>query len=170
MNPENSAFAIYAKEHEVDAAVDELLANGFAGERISVLCPRNEETRDFAARKSTRPPKGTDKGPYADIPLAGTLGFLHPGKGPLLGALHHALIEMGVPQEWCNQRLVHGKSLISVLCHGRHELFRALGILKFTGSLDNSWAVPAQRYPNPHRFEVAAKDTAIRERHRKKAS
>jgi hypothetical protein len=146
MNLENSVFAIYPKKHQIDAAVTELLANGFARERICVLCPRNEETADFAARKGTHAPKGTDKGPYADIPLAGTLGFAHPSEGPQLGALHDALIDMGVPSEWCDRRVVHGKFLVSVLCHGRDELFRALGILQFTGALDSSWAEPEQKY------------------------
>ena len=146
MNPENSVFAIYAEESQMDAAVDELVTDGFAKEHISALCTKNKDTREFAARKGTHTPKGTDKGPYASIPLNGTLGILHPGRGPLLGALHDALNEMGVPEEWCNRRVVDGKFLVAVLCLAPDELFRALGILKFTGALDISWAVPAEKY------------------------
>jgi hypothetical protein len=32
MNPENAMFAVYPKKHQTDAAVDELLANGFASQ------------------------------------------------------------------------------------------------------------------------------------------
>jgi hypothetical protein len=145
MNADNSVFAIYS-ETQVEDAVNELVANNFAKERISVLCPRNEATREFAARKGTHTPIGTDKGRYANVPLAGTLGILHPAEGPLLGALHDALIDMGVPECWCDRRVVHGKFLLSVLCHGTDEFFRAVGILRFKSAIDISWAVPAEKY------------------------
>lgn len=146
MSADNAVFAIYPEENLADGAVDELVTNGFSGEQISVLCPKNEATREFAARKGTHTPIGTDKGPYANIPLAGTLGILHPGEGPLLGALHDALIDMGVPECWCDRRVVHGKFLVSVLCHGPDEFFRAVGILKFTNAVDICWAVPREKY------------------------
>ena len=76
MNPENSVFAIYPEENQIEAAVDELMGNGFPKEHISVLCPKNKDTREFATRKGTHTPRGTDKGPYANIPLNGTLGIL----------------------------------------------------------------------------------------------
>ncbi|MGC2739802.1 MAG: hypothetical protein WA274_18065 [Candidatus Acidiferrales bacterium] len=98
MNAENPVFAIYSRETQIEDAVDELVVSGFATDQIAVLYPKNKDTREFAARKGTRPPKGTDKGRYADIPLDGALGLLHPVVGPLLGALHDALIEMGFHQ------------------------------------------------------------------------
>jgi hypothetical protein len=152
MNAENSVFAIYPRETQIEDAVDELVASGFAKDRIAVLYPKNKDTREFAARKGTRPPKGTDKGRYADIPLDGTLGLLHPVEGPLQGALHDALIEMGVPSEWCDLRVVRGKFLISVRCKSRDEFFRANGILKFTGASDISCSVP------PEKLKASAKE------------
>jgi hypothetical protein len=32
MNPEKAVFAIYPQKHQTDAALDELLANGFASQ------------------------------------------------------------------------------------------------------------------------------------------
>jgi hypothetical protein len=80
MNAVNSLFAIYSEETQAEDTVDELVANDFAKKCISVLCPRNEATREFAARKDTHTPIGTDKGRYANIPLGGTLEFSVQGK------------------------------------------------------------------------------------------
>jgi hypothetical protein len=146
MNPESKVFAIYGEQLYVEDAVKELVANGFAKKSVSALFPKNKDTREFAERKGTHPPKGTKEGPYAEIPLDGTLGFLHPVEGPLQGALHDALIEMGVPSNWCDRRVVHGKFLISVRCKSRDEFFRAAGILKFTGASDISWTSPPEKF------------------------
>ena len=75
-------------------------------------------------------PSGTEEGPTAELPLDGTIGIADP-VGPrhgiahwLLdpvepheGALHDALADMGVPDEWCNKRVVRGNFLISVRCN-----------------------------------------------------
>jgi hypothetical protein len=158
MNAENSVFAIDPRETQIEDAVDELVANGFATDHI-VLHPKNKDAREFAARKGTRTAKGTDKGRYADIPLDGTLEFLHPVEGPLQGALHDALIEMGVPSESCDHRVVHGKFLISVRCKSRDEFFRATGILKFTGASDISWSVPPEEYTESDLFPFQPEPT-----------
>jgi hypothetical protein len=50
MNPENSAFA---EENQIDAAVDKLMANGFAEEHISALCPKTR-TRESSQREKAR--------------------------------------------------------------------------------------------------------------------
>jgi hypothetical protein len=142
MDTERKVFAIYSEELYVEDAVNELCGDGFTKEAVSVLFPENKETREFAERKGTHPPKGTKEGRYADIPLDGKLGFLNWAEGPLQGALHDALIEMGVPSEWCDRRVVHGKFLISVRCKTRDEFFRAVGILKFSGAFDISWTRP----------------------------
>lgn len=136
---DETVFAIFRKEAQAEAAVDELVASGFPREYMAVLCPKNQDTREFAKRKGTRVAKGIDKGPYANIPLDGTLGVRHPEQGPLPGALHEALVDMGVPPVWCDLRVVGGKFLISVQCRSRDEFFRATGILKFTGACDICW-------------------------------
>jgi hypothetical protein len=146
MERQMAVYAIYPTSKAAEQAADELLANGCAKEDISVLCPKNKNTRDFAAKKGTHAPKGTDHGRYADVPLNGTLGFLKPGEGPLLGALHDALIDMSVPEDWCHHRVVHGKFLISVLTRTHEELLRTLGIFMFTGANDVSWSIPRRKY------------------------
>jgi hypothetical protein len=133
-------FAIYSKEDAIRLVVDELLASGFAKSTISVLHPDNDKTREFAEKKGTHPPKGTDQGRYANVPLAGTWGIRDPGEGPLQGALHDALIEMGVPSDWCDRRVVHGKHLISVVCDNREEIYKTLGLFQYTGACDVSWS------------------------------
>jgi hypothetical protein len=57
-----------------------------------------------------------------------------------------ALTEMGVPGEWCNKRVVQGKFLISVRCSSWQEFFQAIGVLKFTESVDTSWSVSLDEY------------------------
>src|SRR5215468_2833520 len=54
MNPENSAFAIDPEENQIDPAVDRLIANGFAKEHISALCPRNKDTMHSRPVRSLR--------------------------------------------------------------------------------------------------------------------
>jgi hypothetical protein len=150
-----TVFGIYRTASAAEAAVNELLAAGFDGESIFVLHPRNKETVEFAKKKHTHVPRGTGDGFTADLPLDGSIwcrvpegphkGFLHwlldPWPlGPFDGALHEALSEMGVPHEWCNQRVVRGKLLTSVKCHSRDEFFRATGVLTFTHSMDISWS------------------------------
>jgi hypothetical protein len=139
MDKDTKVFAIYNKAADVEHATDELLANGFAGESISVLHPKNADTKEFAERKHTLAPEGTAQGPYSDLPLNGTLGLLDP-YGPQEGALHDALIQMGVPSDWCDRRVVHGKHLISVRCDNKDQFFRAMGLLNFTGASDMSWS------------------------------
>jgi hypothetical protein len=146
MNGEQVVFAIFASQGQAESAVDELLANGFTAGSISVLCPKNKGTRELAIRKSTHIPYGTDHGRYANVPLNGTLGFTDPGEGPLLGALHDALIDLGVPAKWCDGRVVHGKHLLSVLCGTQDEVSRAGGILKLKGASDIACGAPSATY------------------------
>jgi hypothetical protein len=146
MESKQSAFAIYTVDTQVQDATDTLIANGFGKQDVLVLCPKNKDTREFARRNGTHAPWGTDEGQYANIPLKGTWGILKPGRGPQMGALHDALIDMGVPEEWCDRRVVQGKFLIAVRCMNRDELIRALGILKLTGACDSSWRPAPDRY------------------------
>jgi hypothetical protein len=146
MANENTVFGIYPTVTAVEEAVDELTENGFASGSIFVLHPKNQSTIEFAHRKHTQPPAGTGDGPTADLPLDGTLGFWDVAHGPRQGALHGALVDMGVPREWCDGRVIKGKLLISIKCNTSEEFFRATGILKFTEATDISWSVSLDEY------------------------
>ena len=56
--------------------MDTLVENGFGPERISVLMPNNEATRNFALKMNTHVPEGVSSAPTANLPLNGTGGFL----------------------------------------------------------------------------------------------
>lgn len=58
---------------------------------------------------------------------------------------------MGVPDQWCNKRVVCGKILIAVKCKSWEEFFRAIGVLKFTESVDFSWSVSLDEHRAPRR-------------------
>ncbi|MHB8610130.1 MAG: hypothetical protein ACYDCG_17675 [Candidatus Acidiferrales bacterium] len=146
MADENTVFGIYPTVKAVEEAVDELIENGFASRTIFVLHPKNQSTIEFAQRKHTKPPAGTSEGPTADLPLDGTLGFWDVAHGPREGALPGALVDMGVPREWCDGRVIRGKLLISIKCNTWEEFFRATGILKFTEATDISWSVSLAGY------------------------
>lgn len=156
-----TVFGIYRSISAVEEAVDVLLDNRFAGASIFVLHPKNKDTVEFANRKRTHCPAGTASGSTADLPLDGSIWFKNsPGPhrgllhwlldplplGPYEGALHEALAEMGVPQEWCDGRVVKGKLLISVKCASWQEFFQATGVLTFTKSVDISWSVSLDKY------------------------
>ena len=143
---ENTVFGLYSTPERAEDAVDELLGCGFGSARISALFPTNERSREFAIRRRTKPPAGTDEGPKADLPLNGTWGFRDPGAGPRQGALPEALAAMGVPPEWCHGRVVKGDVLVSVECHERDEVIRAAGVLMLAEAKDISWSVPPSEY------------------------
>lgn len=152
-------YGIYRTVPAVEEAVDELLAAGFSGESIFVLHPKNKDTVEFAKRKHTHLPSGIGEGPTAELPLDGTIGIgdpVGPRQGiahwlldpvePREGALHGALAEMGVPDEWCNKRVVRGNHLISVKCNSREQFFLATGVLTFTESIDTCSSVSLKEY------------------------
>jgi hypothetical protein len=142
----NTVFGIYDTAVLVEKAVDALAGNGFPCNRIFVLHPKNEDTREFAQRKKTQVPAGIDAGPAAGLPLDGTGGFLEMSKEPRQGALPVALRDMGVPADWSDNRVVEGKFLISVKCDTWDAFFRAIGILRYTAAADLFWALSPENY------------------------
>ncbi len=127
-------FGIYATAQQAELAVDQLLQSGFNSWNISVLFPDNRTTREFAQRKSTKPPEGTAHGNTASLPLDGTLGWSDPSQGPVKGALSQALAGMGVSAEWSDRRVVHGKVLVSAECNSAEQAARISEILKNAGA------------------------------------
>ena len=109
----NHVFGSFADMSQARAAVDSLVAAGFAARTITVLLPDNRASREFARMMGTKVPPGTQFGPKADRPLEGSLGILDPAAGPQAGALDDALNGMGVPLDWPHG-VPEGKLLVSV--------------------------------------------------------
>ena len=141
----NTVFGIYDTAVLVEKAVDALAGNSFPCNRIFVLHPKNEDTREFAHRKKTQVPAGIAAGPAAGLPLDGTGGFLEMDKEPRQGALPTALRDMGVPADWSDS-VVKGKFLISVKCDTWDAFYRAIGILRYTSAADLFWALSPENY------------------------
>lgn len=135
-------FGIFGASQQAELAVDGLINAGFEAWAITVMLPDNESSRNFAQRKNTRPPQGTDRGKSADVPLGGTLGWADPWAGPIGGALEGALAEMGVAAEWSHGRVLQGKLLLSVECANPQSAIRATEILRRTGAEDTNSFVP----------------------------
>jgi hypothetical protein len=161
-----AAFGIYSNRAEASNAVDELVANGFRTEDISVLMQENEGTKDFAHEKHTKAPEGTATGALAGGAIGGTLGLLAgigalaiPGVGPFIaagpimgtlagigtggvvGGLVGALVGMGIPEYEAKRyegRIKEGGILVSVHCDNSEWTGRAKDILKRTGAQDVS--------------------------------
>lgn len=143
----NIAFGIYDSEVLAELAVNTLVESGFGPERISVLMPNNEATRNFALKLKTHVPEGVSNAPTANLPLNGTGGFLDLWHEPREGALPSALRDMGVPADWCNRRVVDGQRiLLAIKADSWDQLFRALGILQYTLASDQFWALSEENY------------------------
>jgi hypothetical protein len=161
-----AVYGIYAHRPAAENAVDQLLAEGFRNEDISVLLQDNVGTKDFAHEKQTKAPEGTTTGVVAGGAIGGTLGLLAgigalaiPGlgpfiaAGPIMGALAGlgsggvvggvigALVGMGIPEYEAKRyegRVKEGGILLSVHCDSSDWISRAKDVLKATGAEDVS--------------------------------
>jgi len=167
MSSKNTAvFGIYATPALAEAAVDHLLARGFANADISVLLPDDESTRAFAHEKATKAPEGTTTGAATGGIIGGTLGLLAgigalaiPGVGPLIaagpimatlagvgvggtvGGVVGALVGMGIPEYEAKRyegAVKSGGTLLSVHCDTSEQIDSAKQSLKETGARDIS--------------------------------
>src|ERR1700761_7267180 len=165
MSSKNTAvFGIYATPAIAEAAIDHLLAKGFANEAISVLMPDDESTRAFAHEKSTKAPEGATAGVTTGGVIGGTLGLLVgigalaiPGIGPLLaagpivaslaglgaggvlGGVVGALAGMGIPEYEAKRyegAVKGGGTLLSVHCDTSDQVHAAKTALRETGARD----------------------------------
>jgi hypothetical protein len=169
MSHKNTAvFGIYATPAVAEAAVDHLIAKGFANSAISVLLPDNDSTRAFAHEKSTKAPEGTATGVATGGVIGGTLGLLTglgllaiPGLGPFIaagpivatlaglgaggtvGGIVGAFVGMGIPEYEAKRyegAVKEGGSLLSVHCDTSEQIDAAKQALKDTGAHDISSA------------------------------
>ena len=118
-----SVVAIVQDRVKAETVVDQLKANGFTDNDLSVLFPDKQGTRDFAHEHNTKAPEGAVAGVGAGGAIGGTLGLLAgigalaiPGIGPFIaagpimaalsgaavgaaaGGLTGALVGMGIPE------------------------------------------------------------------------
>ena len=139
-----SVTGIVHTQIEAENLVRLVKANGFTDDRISVLFPDKDGTKDFAHENSTKAPEGAVAGAGAGGALGGTLGLLAgigalaiPGMGPLIaagpimaalsgaavgagvGGIGGALVGMGLPEyeaKMYEGKIRDGNILIAVSC------------------------------------------------------
>ena len=159
-----AVFGIYQNEKQAERTVDDLMADGFSNDDISVLLPDHQGTKDFAHDKSTKAPEGTAAGVTTGGVIGGTLGLLAgigvlaiPGVGPFIaagpimaalaglgvggavGGVIGALVGMGIPEYEAKRYEGHIKAggiLLSVHCDTSEKIARAKDLLKHTGAQD----------------------------------
>jgi hypothetical protein len=142
----NHVFGIFEVPQGAEVAVDELLSTDFDAWAITVMFRDNEDSRNFARWKNTKPPLGTYNGKMADQPLDGSWGLLDPGAGPSEGALPGALAEMGIPAEWSAGTVLDGKVLVSVECANPDRARQATEVLRAAGAKNTGSSVmPASK-------------------------
>jgi hypothetical protein len=160
----NAVFGIYGSRMSVDQAVDQLKADGFRSQDISVLMPTKEGTQDFAHEKATKAPEGATTGATTGAVLGGGLGWLVglgalaiPGIGPFVaagpimaalsgaaiggtvGGVAGALIGMGIPEYEAKRfegMVKDGGILLSVHVDDSTWAQKAKDLLKRTGARD----------------------------------
>jgi hypothetical protein len=163
-NKNTAVFGIYSTPGLAEAAVNHLIAKGFANANISVLLPDDETTRAFAHEKNTKAPEGTTTGVTTGGVIGGTLGLLAgigvlavPGVGPLIaagpimaslaglgigvavGGIVGALVGMGIPEYEAKRyegAVKDGGTLLSVHCDTSDQIDVAKAALKETGARD----------------------------------
>ena len=159
-----AVFGIYKNVAQAELAVDQIVAQGFSSNDISVLLPDNQSTKEFAHEKNTKAPEGTTTSVATGGVIGGTLGLLAgigalaiPGVGPFIaagpimgalaglgaggavGGIIGALVGMGMPEYEAKRyegRLKSGGVLLSVHCDTSDEISRAKELLKATGAED----------------------------------
>jgi hypothetical protein len=163
-----AVYGVASSRRAAEDAVDQLIANGFRSEDVSVLMQDNVGTKDFAHEKATKAPEGTTTGAVTGGVVGGTLGLLAgigalaiPGLGPFIaagpimatlagigsggvvGGLIGALVGMGIPEYEAKRyegRIKEGGILVSVHCDNSEWTGRAKDILKQSGLEDVSSA------------------------------
>jgi hypothetical protein len=161
-----AVFGIYRSRRQAEQSVDELVADGFRSEDISILMQDNVGTKDFAHEKGTKAPEGATAGAGTGAAVGGTLGLLAgigalaiPGLGPFIaagpimgalagigtggvvGGLIGALVGMGIPEYEAKRYegiVKEGGILLSVHCDDSDWVKRARTILERTGGQDIS--------------------------------
>jgi hypothetical protein len=163
-----SVYGIYSDRVRLEAGIDELRAQSFRHEDISVLLPQNDSNKEFATEMNSKAPEGATTGGATGAILGGGLGWLLgigalaiPGLGPFIaagpimaalaglgvgaamGGIAGGLIGMGMPEYEAKRyegMVKEGGILISVHCDDNEWAARAKKILESTGARDISSA------------------------------
>jgi len=166
MAKNTAVYGIFRNRAQAENTVDQLVANGFRTEDISVLLAENVGTKDFAHEKHTKAPEGTATGAAAGGVVGGTLGLLAgigalaiPGLGPFIaagpimaplagagaggvvGGIVGALVGMGIPEYEAKRyegRIKEGGILMSVHCDNSDWTKKAKNLLEQMGAEDVS--------------------------------
>jgi hypothetical protein len=166
-----SVYGIVKSNAQAVNIANRLRTAGFSSDDISVLCPNNDSTREFAIDNSTKAPEGTAIGAGTGAVIGGTLGWLAgigalaiPGLGPFiaagpimaalsgaaaggtLGGISGALVGMGIPEYEAQRyegRLKEGHILLSVHTDDGKESACAREIFNDEGAEDISTGAEA---------------------------
>jgi len=161
-----AVYGIFADRLHVETGVDQLLANGFRKEDVSILVADNVGTKDFAHELHSKAPEGASVGGGTGALLGGTLGLLVglgviaiPVLGPFLaagpvvaalagagaagvaGGIIGALVGLGIPEYEAKRYeglLKQGRALLSVHCDDSEWARRAKATLESSGAEDIS--------------------------------
>jgi len=148
---------------QAETIINDLRANGFWNNNISVLFPNAKITRDFALEQNTKAPEGALAGVGAGGLLGGTLGLLAgigalmiPGIGPIIaagplvamltgaaagatvGGVTGALIGLGIPEIEAKQyesEIRSGNIMISVHAENPTERETAKRVFERHGAM-----------------------------------
>ena len=162
----SSVICIAKSESQAIRIVDQLKAENFSSNDISVLFPDKTGTKDFAHEQHTKAPEGATTGGVTGGVLGGALGWLVgigalaiPGVGPFIaagpimaalggaavggavGGITGALIGLGIPEYEAKRyegKVKDGNILISVHTEDGDEVSRAKEIFKQAGAEDIS--------------------------------
>jgi hypothetical protein len=162
----SSVICIAKTEAQAINIVNQLKAQNFSSNDISVLLPDKSGTKDFAHEQHTKAPEGATTGGVAGGVLGGALGWLAgigalaiPGVGPFIaagpimaalggaavggavGGITGALIGLGIPEYEAKRyegKVKNGNILISVHTEDHDEVSRAKEIFKNAGAEDIS--------------------------------
>src|SRR5271170_1375532 len=161
-----SVLCIAKSESQAIDIVEQLKADNFSNNDISVLLPDKGGTKDFAHEQHTKAPEGATTGGVTGGVLGGALGWLAgigalaiPGVGPFIaagpimaalsgaavggavGGVTGALVGLGIPEFEAKRyegRIQKGGILVSVHCDTSDEISRAKKIMENTGAEDIS--------------------------------
>lgn len=159
-----SVIGIVDTKHKAEQIVNDLQLAGFALPDMSILCPTQAGSQDFAFEHKTKAPEGALTGVGAGGTVGGTLGLLAgmgalaiPGlgpfiaAGPLMGALSGvaagaaiggvtgALIGWGIPEieaRRYEESIVRGNILVAVHVETRQAERDAQRVLEQDGAMD----------------------------------
>ena len=163
----DSVFGIFKERAQLERCVEQLKAESFRNNDISVLMPQKSESREFAHEKGTKAPEGASVGAGTGAVIGGALGWLVGagviatipvlvplvaagpimsalaglGVGGAVGGIGGALIGIGIPEYEAKRYegyVKNGGILISIHVDDREWGKKAERILKEAGAQDIS--------------------------------